>query len=282
MSSRSRHPVRLALNSHGTLEPTAIPSLVTTPSKSSHELDSLSLYVGDSNFDSELFELTSVSYDVKDSASLYISRKFEEILLVSQKHLILIDFTTSSTTSVSSQVGQISNLKDLQSSDAVVISLDESIIYHVTADGTEIKSKCNVPSSPVDDDLHQNPPVVSTRLSVKLVLADVAQHLKASSIVQACQGTDGPVNLVKKIRSGEKLNVEEAGQIALCMNLQAGVMNENGDIFTDNLRPKLERRLGYSKAKIVIDDCGTRNGNSVKEVALNFVKCMQKYLGFFE
>uniref|UniRef100_A0A6P7GDD2 Uncharacterized protein LOC114340885 n=1 Tax=Diabrotica virgifera virgifera TaxID=50390 RepID=A0A6P7GDD2_DIAVI len=110
------------------------------------------------------------------------------------------------------------------------------------------------------------------------VIADVAQHLKASSIVQKCQGTDGPVNLIKQIRSGQKLNVEEAGQIALCMNIKAGVMNENGDILTDNLKPKLERRLGNSKATNVINDCGTRNGNSAKEVALNFVKCMQKYI----
>ncbi|XP_072385021.1 uncharacterized protein [Diabrotica undecimpunctata] len=110
------------------------------------------------------------------------------------------------------------------------------------------------------------------------VLADVAQHLKADSIVQECQGTDGPANLVKKIRSGEKLDVEKAGQIALCMNLKAGVMNENGDILTDNLRPKLERRLGNPKAKDIISDCGTRNGNSAKEAALNFVKCMQKYI----
>ncbi|XP_072377233.1 uncharacterized protein [Diabrotica undecimpunctata] len=170
MSSRLRHLVRLALSSQGTEEPNAIPSLVTTRSESSHELVSLSLYVGDSNFDSELFEISSVSYDVKDSASLYVSSEFEEIPLVSQKFFdTIIDATTCSSTSVPSQVGQISNLKDLQSSDAVVISLDEPIIYHITADGTEIKSKCNVPSSAVNDDLHQNQPVVSTRPSMKLV-----------------------------------------------------------------------------------------------------------------
>nr|AQY18986.1 odorant-binding protein [Galeruca daurica] len=84
--------------------------------------------------------------------------------------------------------------------------------------------------------------------------------------------------ILEKVRRGEKVTAPNLAKHTLCMNVESGVQDQNGEIIVENLRKFLER-AGNTKEKVdeAISKCGTRTSAIAEEAAVALTNCVIKF-----
>lgn len=170
MSSRSKRLVKLALNLQETKQPN-----VLQPSESSSLLSPQKFPMNEHEIDCS--EILSVSY-IQNSQQPFVTNnlvdspiaefsEYQEVSVIYEEILnqipldlndaenTIIQSSSCTNISVLPEDCQIPSLVNFQSSDTIILSLDEPVRYYVTDKGTEIMSECPI-SDHVDIEINND------------------------------------------------------------------------------------------------------------------------------
>uniref|UniRef100_A0A6P7FEM8 Uncharacterized protein LOC114329534 n=1 Tax=Diabrotica virgifera virgifera TaxID=50390 RepID=A0A6P7FEM8_DIAVI len=105
------------------------------------------------------------------------------------------------------------------------------------------------------------------------------EHIrKAHEYCQSQEATRIDENVFEKRRNGEKVDDPKLAKHALCMNVQAGLQKENGDINVDKLREIVSD--GTSDLNLinpVVEKCSKKEGDTAEDAAVNLIKCISSH-----
>ncbi|XP_072399735.1 uncharacterized protein [Diabrotica undecimpunctata] len=99
----------------------------------------------------------------------------------------------------------------------------------------------------------------------------------AKRIHAVCQAnSESHVNeYLERLQEFGKIEVPNMAKHTLCMNINAGLQYENGDIAVERLRSDLEEVSNNEiKIKEIVDSCGVRAPGSPEDAAMAFGKCL--------
>ncbi|KAG5879481.1 hypothetical protein JTB14_013986 [Gonioctena quinquepunctata] len=103
-----------------------------------------------------------------------------------------------------------------------------------------------------------------------------AATTRVKNVHEACQAdpaTFAEEYLIERARS--EYVPGQVGAHTLCMNVHAGLQQPNGDINKNDLRRALSEGI-HDKAMVngIVEDCGTRNGQTPEEASVNLFRCI--------
>ncbi|CAG9829917.1 unnamed protein product [Diabrotica balteata] len=99
---------------------------------------------------------------------------------------------------------------------------------------------------------------------------------KAHEHCQSQEATRIDSDVFDKLRRGEKVHNTQLSKHTLCMNVQAGLQTESGDINVDKLRKAItEATSDPNLVNTIVEKCGKRvAGETAEETAVALFKCL--------
>uniref|UniRef100_A0A6P7FN97 Uncharacterized protein LOC114329533 isoform X3 n=1 Tax=Diabrotica virgifera virgifera TaxID=50390 RepID=A0A6P7FN97_DIAVI len=105
------------------------------------------------------------------------------------------------------------------------------------------------------------------------------EHMrKAHEYCQSQEATRIDEIVYEKRRNGEKVDEKKLAKHTLCINVQAGLQKENGDINVDKLRELLnDGTRDLNLINRVVEKCSKKEGDTTEDAAVNLVKCIASH-----